>query len=142
MLPAEGYLVAEMVQTGQAHTIELPQAVDANNPNAADLELIRNKEVKMVAKWRLKLTKSLKKGYATVYDQCLDMVKEKLETTDNREKTQHNQSLHNLINKIERICVGFNDHKQEVFNLVQALKTLFLYTQSKKKTMEKCVCIN
>ena len=39
------------------------------------------------------------------------------------------QSLHKLILKIERICVGFEDHKQEVYNLVQAMKTLFLYNQ-------------
>jgi len=31
--------------------------------------------------------------------------------------------------------VGFNDHKQEIFNLVQSLKTLFLYTQSDKETV-------
>jgi hypothetical protein len=35
------------------------------------------------------------------------------------------------------ICVGFDDNKQEVLNLVQALKTLFLYTQSDKETVEQ-----
>ncbi len=49
---------------------------------------------------------------------------------------QRDQSLHKLISKIERICVGFDDHKQEVFNLVQALKTLFLYSLSNKETVE------
>ena len=39
--------------------------------------------------------------------------------------------------KIEKICVGFDDHKQEVFNLVQSLKTMFLYTQSDKETVEE-----
>ncbi len=39
--------------------------------------------------------------------------------------------------KVERICVGFDDHKQEVFNLVQALKTLFLYTQGEKEPVEE-----
>ena len=33
--------------------------------------------------------------------------------------------------------MGFDDHKQEVFNLVQALKTLFLYSQTDKETMEQ-----
>jgi len=33
--------------------------------------------------------------------------------------------------------VKFNDHKQEVFNLVQSLKTMFLYTQSNKETVEE-----
>jgi hypothetical protein len=49
---------------------------------------------------------------------------------------QHGQSLHELITKIERICVGFDDHKHEAFNLIQALKTLFLYSQSNKETLE------
>ncbi len=42
-----------------------------------------------------------------------------------------------LIQKIDGICVGFDDHKQEVFNLVQALKTLFLYTQGEKNWVEE-----
>jgi hypothetical protein len=33
--------------------------------------------------------------------------------------------------------VGFEDHKQEVLNLVQALKMLFLYTQEEKDTVEE-----
>ena len=74
------------------------------------------------------MAESLKKGYATVYGQCLQEVKDKLKGAEGWATTQKEQSLHNLINKIERICVGFDDHKQEVFNLVQALKTLFLYS--------------
>jgi hypothetical protein len=38
---------------------------------------------------------------------------------------------------VEKICVGFDDHKQEVFNLVQALRALFLYTQNEKDTVEE-----
>ena len=49
---------------------------------------------------------------------------------------QNDQSLHQLILKIGRICVGFDDHKQEVYNLVQAMKTLFLYTQTEKESVE------
>ncbi len=67
-----------------------------------------------------------------MYDQCLEAVKEKLETTDDWDKTQHIQLLHKLINKIKRICVGFDDHKQEMFNLVQALKTCS-YTRRQKR---------
>jgi hypothetical protein len=51
--------------------------------------------------------------------------------------TQKEQSLHDLISEVEKICVGFGDHKQEVFNLVQALRALFLYTQNKKNTVEE-----
>jgi hypothetical protein len=101
------------------------------------MRIIRAEEVKTIAKRRLKLAEFLKKGYATVYDQCLQEVKDKLKGTDNWESTQRDQSLHNLVNKIERICVGFDDHKQEVFNLVQALKTLFLYSQSDRETVEQ-----
>ena len=49
---------------------------------------------------------------------------------------KNDQSLHQLILKIEQICVGFDDHKQEVYNLVQATKTLFLYTQTDKESVE------
>ncbi len=71
-----------------------------------------------------------------MYDQCLQEVRHKLESTDNWERTQKEQSLQELIQKIERVCVGFDNHKQQVFNLVQVLKSLFLYTQGEKDTME------
>ncbi len=134
---SDGYLVAEMVGSGREQTIALSDAVDPNAPNAANLTIIRAKEVKTIAKRRLKLQDSLKKGYAAVYDQCSQEVRDKLKATDNWERTQRNQSLYELIQKIERICVGFNDHKQEVFNLVQALKMLFLFTQGEKATVDK-----
>ncbi len=91
----------------------------------------------MIAKRRLKLQDALKKGYATVYNQCSQEVRYKLEATDNWEQTQREQSLHELIKKIERICIGFDDHKQEVCNLVQALKTLFLFTQGEKDSVDE-----
>ncbi len=53
------------------------------------------------------------------------------------ETVEQEQLLHNLISQVERICVGFNDYKQDVFNLVQALKTLFLYTQGDKESMQE-----
>jgi len=111
--------------------------VDTSTPDAADLKIIRDKEVKTIAKRRLKLQDSLKKGYATIYDQCLQEVRDKLEAMDDWDKTQRDQSLHELIQKIERKCVGFDNHKQEVFNLVQALKTLFLFTQGEKDTVDE-----
>jgi hypothetical protein len=76
----------------------------------------------------------------SVYDQCSNAVKEKLEETGDWDKMQREQLLHDLICKIERICVGFNNHKQEVFNLVQALKTLFLYTQLEKESIKEYRC--
>ena len=59
-----------------------------------------------------------------------------MESLDIWNTVQTNQSLHQLILKIERICVGFDDHKQEVCNLVQEMKTLFLYTQIDKESVE------
>ncbi len=73
----------------------------------------------------------------TVYEQCSREVKEKLENTKNWEAIQREQCLHSLIQKIKRICVGFDNHKQDVFNLVQALKALFLYTQSEKDLVKE-----
>jgi hypothetical protein len=88
----------------------------------------------------LKLEESLKKGYITIYNQCSQEVKDKLEATNDWEMTQSGQSLHELISKIDLICMGFDNHKQEVFNLVQALKTLFLYSQSNKETVKEYGC--
>ncbi len=53
-----------------------------------------------------------------MYKQCSQEVKEKLESSKEWEKTQKEQRLHELIQKIELICIGFDDHKQDVFNLV------------------------
>jgi hypothetical protein len=137
MLASEGYLVAERVRTGKEQMIVLPSALDVSVPNAADLKIIRDEEVKNIAKRRLKLQDSLKKGYTTVYAQCSQEMHDKLKATDDWDKMQRDQSLHELIQKIERICVGFNNHKQEVFNLVQALRMLFLFMQGEKDTVDK-----
>ena len=51
-------------------------------------------------------------------------------SSDDWERIQKAQSLHELIAKIEKICMRFEDHKQE-------LKTMFLYTQSDKETAEE-----
>ncbi len=72
-----------------------------------------------------------------MYGQCLQQVRDKLKSTKNWEVTEKEQLLHVLVLEVEKICVGFDDHKQEVFNLVQALRALFLYTQNKKNTVEE-----
>ena len=135
----ESYLVAETIRTGTAQTIALPPPVDTNAPDKVDLEVICVKVVKSVAKRRQqqKLEESLKKGYATVYNQCSQEVRDKLKATRDSETLQAMQSLDELIKRMEKICVGFNNHKQSVFNLVQSLKMLFLYTQSEKDTVEE-----
>ncbi len=133
-------MVAKTVHTGKQQTIDLPPPINGNDLDAEDLRIIHAEEVKSVAKRWLKLEESLKKGYATVYSQCAEEVQDKLKSSDNWERIQKAQSLHKLIAKIEKICVGFNTPKQEVFNLVQSLKTLFLYRQSDKETVEEYGC--
>ena len=133
----ESYLVAETIRTGTVQTIALPPPVDENASDKADLEIICVEVVKSVAKRQQKLEESLKKGYATVYDQCSQEVRDKLKATRDWETVQATQALDELIKRIEKICVGFNNHKQSVFNLVQSLKTLFLYTQLEKETVEE-----
>ena len=117
--------------------VQLPPAVDPNSADADDQKIIREEAVRAIAKRKAKLDNALKKGFTTVYNQCSLEVRDKLEASDEWNKVQREQSLHDLISKIERICVGFDDHKQEVFNLVQALKTLFLYTQTEKESVDE-----
>ena len=133
----EGYLVAETVQTGKEHIIVLPLAVNPNAADADDQKIIWEDAVRAIAKRKVKLDNALKKGFATVYDQCSLEVIVKLEASGDWDRFQREQSLHDLISKIKRICVGFDNHKQEVFNLVQALKTLFLYTQTEKESVDR-----
>ena len=133
----EGYLVAETVQTGKEQIIVLPLAVNPNAADADDQKIIWEDAVRAIAKRKVKLDNALKKGFATVYDQCSLEVRDKLEVSGEWDRVQREQSLHDLISKIKRICVGFDNHKQEVFNLVQALKTLFLYTQTEKESVDR-----
>jgi hypothetical protein len=102
-----------------------------------NLNIIRNEEIKSMVKRQQKLRESLMNGFATVYEQCSREVKEKLENNKNWEAIQREQCLHSMIQKIKCICVGFDNHKQDVFNMVQVLKVLFLYTQLEKESVEE-----
>lgn len=117
-LADEGYLVAQTIRNWKKQSIPLPPPVDPNDPDKEDLEAIRNEDVKSVAKRRQKLKESLLKGYSTVYAQCSQGVRDKLKALNDSETVEQEQSLHDLISQVERICVGFDDHKQDVFNLV------------------------
>ena len=132
----EKYMVAQKIRTGVLQTINLPHPVPENDPETDDFATVRVEVVRAVAKRCITLNQDLKKGFATVYDQCSQEVRENLELSHGWETVKSNQSLHELILKIERICVSFKDHKQEVYNLVQAMKTLFIYTQTEKESVE------
>jgi hypothetical protein len=107
----EGYLVTETVQTGKEQIIVLLPAVNPNAADADDQKIIQEEAVRAIAKRKAKLDNALKKGFATVYNQCSLEVRDKLEVSNEWDRVQREQSLHNLISKIERICVGFDDHK-------------------------------
>ena len=107
----EAYLVAQTIRTGVPQTIDLPLPVPANDPEADDLIIVREEVVMVVAKRRITLNQYLKKRFATVYNQYYQDVREKLESLDGWETIQTDHSLHELILKIERICVGFDGHK-------------------------------
>jgi hypothetical protein len=92
-LVAKGYLVAQTVQTRKQQMISLPLPVDPNAPDKANLEIIRAEEIKSVAKRRQKLEEALKKGFATVYDQCSQEMRDKLDSSDNLEIMQRQQSV-------------------------------------------------
>jgi hypothetical protein len=136
-LAEEGYLVAETVRMGKVQTITLPPPVDASTADVEDQKNIQEEAIRAIAKCKAKLDGMLKKGYATIWDQCSQEVRNKLEASNNWHQIQWEQSLHNLIVKIERICIGFDNYKQEMFNLVQALKTLFLHMQGGRESMEE-----
>jgi hypothetical protein len=110
----EGCLAAKTVRSITKQVIELPLAIKKNALDAEDQKIIRAKEVKTIAKRRLKLEDTLKIGYATIYDQCSQEVQDKLEATDNWDKSQQKQSLHKLIQRAKCICVGFDDHKPTI----------------------------
>ena len=62
--------------------IDIPPPVPANDPEADDLIIIREEVVRAVAKRRITLNQDLKKGFVTVYDQCSQEVRDKLESSD------------------------------------------------------------
>jgi hypothetical protein len=66
--------------------INLPAAINPNDPKYSDKIIIRAEEVTTIAKRRLELKDSPKKRFATVYDQCLQEVQVKHELMDDWKK--------------------------------------------------------
>ena len=105
------------------------------NPDPDEV-ILQAQAAKSMGKQRIQLDNDLKRAFAVVYEQCSQEIKDKLATSEGWEAIETNQSMHGLVNKIERLCVGFDDHKQETFNLVQSLKTLYLYSQGDKELVD------
>jgi hypothetical protein len=57
--------------------------------------------IRATAKQKAKLDSTMKKGYGTVWDQCSQEVRDKLEASNNWDCIQKEQLLHDLITKIE-----------------------------------------
>ncbi len=77
--------------------------------------------MRVVAKRRSSLNSDLRKGFTMIFDQRSQEDKDKVEASDGWDAVYTNQSLHEIITKIERGSIGFNNHKQEVYNLSQSL---------------------
>ena len=104
----EGYLVAKTVRTGKQQIIALLSLVNMSAVDAEDQKIIQEEAVRAIAKRKAKLDNALKKGFIMVlYDQCSLKVRDKLEASNDWEKTQRKQLLHDLISKIKSICVGW-----------------------------------
>ena len=53
-----------------------------------------------------------------MYAQCSQGVRDKLKALKDWVTIEQEQLLHDLITQVEKICVGFDGHKQDVFNLM------------------------
>ena len=73
-----------------------------------------------------KLNNDIKKGFAILYDQCSKAVKIRLETVDEWDRIDCDQSVHDLVKAIQKICVSHDDTNQDMYNVVQACKNMFL----------------
>ena len=86
----KAYLVAQTIRTGVLQTIDLSLPVPANNPDSDDLIIVKEEVVRVVTKRRITLNQDLKKGFATLYDQFSQEMRDKLESSDGLETVQTN----------------------------------------------------
>ncbi len=78
----EGYLVAETARMGKEQVITLLPPIDQNGANMEDQKIIQEEAIRAIAKQKAKLDSELKKGYATMWDQCSQEVWDKLEASN------------------------------------------------------------
>ena len=86
----EGFLVAQVIHTGAEQTIAMPAAA---NMNDADAAIVIIEQVRAVTKTCARLDASIKRGFVTLYDQCSDQVRTKLEVTNGWGNTPNDQLL-------------------------------------------------
>ena len=62
-----------------------------------------------------------------------------LKTVDKWDTIKSDCSLHDLIKAIQKICVGHDDTNQDMYNVVQACKNMFLFRQDDTTSTEDYV---
>ena len=78
----EAYLVEQTIRAGVLQAIDISPPVPANDPDADDLAIVRVEVARAAAKRRITLNQDIKKGFDTVYDQCSQELRDKLESFD------------------------------------------------------------
>jgi hypothetical protein len=73
----KGYLVAEMVRTGKQQVIALSPPINQVAVDVEDQKIICEEAVQAIVRQRARFDSALKKGYATVWDQCSPEVRNK-----------------------------------------------------------------
>ena len=74
--------MAQTIRTGEQQVIALLAAIAEEDPDAVDNEIIQTEEVRAIAKRRANLDGDVKRGFATLYNQCSQDVKDKLEASE------------------------------------------------------------
>jgi hypothetical protein len=142
-LSDEGHAVAKTIKTGEVQTIPRPPAVpnttEEEKAAERDENILRDAMMTAIGKRTIKLQGDIKKGLTIVYDQCSEAVISRIETSKNLEQIEDNQSLHLLIRAIQKICVGHDDTNQDMHNVVQACKNMFLFRQNDDASTEDYV---
>jgi hypothetical protein len=70
MAADEGYLIAKTVRTGKEQLITLLLPINQSMAEVEDQKNIQEEALRAIAKQKAKLDSVLKKGYATMWDQC------------------------------------------------------------------------
>ena len=62
----------------------------------------------------------------------LQEVKDKIKASEDFAEVDANKEVHRPIQIIQRVCTGFEDHRQGIYGMVQAMRKLFLQMQKKE----------
>ncbi len=84
----KGYLIAKTVRRGKEQVITLPPPINQTAADAEDQIIIREEAIRAIAKQKAKLDSALKKGVVTIWDQCSQDMRDKLETRDDWDRIQ------------------------------------------------------